>query len=129
MNSTISQCFEHGGACLSGRTEAFDEKPWNPHPAFKGVSLKHLVTGADTGGALSCHMVRVDPGCVLKTHTHNPQWELHEVVEGSGEAMLGDETAPYAPGKVAVIPCGQAHRVQAGDQGLILFAKFFPALI
>jgi hypothetical protein len=42
--------------------------PWQPHPAFPGVHMKHLVLGADTGGALSCHLVRVaagEPGLLL----------------------------------------------------------------
>jgi len=29
---------------------------WNEHPKFKGVSLKHLITGQDTGGGLFTDM-------------------------------------------------------------------------
>ncbi|WP_432737130.1 cupin domain-containing protein [Maridesulfovibrio sp. FT414] len=102
---------------------------WNPHPAFAGVYLKHLVSGKNTGGNLSCHMVRIDPGCTLESHTHNPQWELHEVIKGSGQVVLDGEESAYHPGRSAVIPCGKQHSVVAGDNGLVLLAKFFPALI
>lgn len=34
----------HGSA---GKTR-IDSLPWNAHPAFKGVALKHLITGKDT---------------------------------------------------------------------------------
>jgi quercetin dioxygenase-like cupin family protein len=103
--------------------------PWNAHPTFPGVSLKHLVTGADTGGAISCHLVRLEPGCQLKSHVHEGQWELHEVVAGSGTAGLDGRTADYLPGVMVVIPKGKSHHVTAGDGGLCLFAKFFPALV
>lgn len=103
--------------------------PWNAHPAFAGVSLKHLVTGVDTDGALSCHLVRVEPGMRLESHVHQGQWELHEVVAGFGTAAIDGCAADYRPGVVAVIPKGVAHDVTAGDEGLCLFAKFFPALV
>jgi len=127
-DETISQLIE--GRCIftpSGVTSA-TELPWNAHPSFPGVSLKHLVTGAATGGALSCHLVRVALGGRLERHVHAGQWELHEVVAGSGTADLNGEQAVYAPGVMAVIPKGAPHAVTAGEDGLYLFAKFFPAL-
>ena len=103
--------------------------PWNAHPSFAGVALKHLVTGTDTDGALSCHLVRIDPGCRLASHVHAGQWELHEVVCGSGTAGLDGKDMEYRPGVIAVIPKGAPHEVTAGEEGLCLFAKFFPALV
>ncbi|WP_419779328.1 cupin domain-containing protein [Maridesulfovibrio sp.] len=105
------------------------DQPWNPHPAFEGVQLKHIVTGKNTDGQLSCHIVRIDPGCTLKSHVHENQWELHEIIEGSGEATLDSITTPYHPGKSAIIPKGEQHSVHAGEEGLTLLAKFFPALL
>lgn len=105
------------------------EQPWNPHPAFEGVHLKHIITGNNTDGQLSCHIVRIDPGCTLESHIHENQWELHEIIEGSGEAKLKTKTMSYHPGKSAIIPKGEIHSVQAGKKGLTLLAKFFPALI
>ncbi|WP_043633486.1 cupin domain-containing protein [Desulfovibrio sp. TomC] len=103
--------------------------PWKDHPAFAGVALRHLVTAADTEGALSCHLVRLDPGASLASHVHDGQWELHEVVAGSGTASLNGAPADYLPGVAAVIPRSVPHEVTAGEQGLTLYAKFFPALL
>lgn len=103
--------------------------PWKAHPVFAGVSLKHLVTAVDTDGALSCHLVRLEPGARLASHVHDGQWELHEVVAGSGTAGLDGRAAEYLPGVAAVIPRGVVHEVTAGEAGLCLYAKFFPALL
>jgi len=35
----------------AGQTISAESLPWNPHPKFAGVSLRHLMTGKDTGGA------------------------------------------------------------------------------
>lgn len=111
------------GACR------LDACAWNKHPNFEGVELKHLVRGEATKGALSCHLVRVAPGKCLQSHTHDPQWELHEVVAGDGCAKVGERNVEYTPGTMAVIKSGAVHEVTAGDKGLVLFAKFFPALL
>ena len=113
---------------LAGRREVA-ALPWQAHPTFDGVSLKHLVVAADTGGALSCHIVRLEPGARLASHVHDGQWELHEAAAGSGSAGLADRQIEYLPGVTVVIPRGVAHEVTAGEAGLTLFAKFFPALL
>ena len=130
MQTTIESMLTQGRAVhtRTGSRPAADI-PWTAHPVFAGVTLKHLVTGADTDGALSCHLVRLEPGAKLASHVHDGQWELHEVVAGSGRAGLGDAAADYLPGVAAVIPRGLAHEVTAGESGLCLYAKFFPALL
>ena len=110
-------------------TNGGEEPPWNAHPRFPGVWMKLLVGGKDTDGALSCHMVRIDPGATLEEHVHEGQWELHEVLEGEGEFRLDAGKTPYSPGCMSVIPKGMKHRVTAGSSGLVLLAKFFPALV
>jgi len=130
MQTTIESMLTQGRAVhtRTGSRPAADI-PWTAHPVFAGVTLKHLVTGADTDGALSCHLVRLEPGARLASHVHDGQWELHEVVAGSGRAGLGDAAADYLPGVAAVIPRGLVHEVTAGESGLCLYAKFFPALL
>ncbi|MGE4421680.1 MAG: cupin domain-containing protein [Pseudodesulfovibrio sp.] len=103
--------------------------PWHQHPTFAGVSLKHLVTGAETDGRFSAHLVRLEPGAEIGDHVHETSWELHEVAEGSGECLLEGRSIPYAPGLVAVMPERAPHRVKAGRDGLCLLAKFVPALL
>lgn len=102
--------------------------PWEPHPSFEGVEMKHLVLGRDTEGGLSCHLVRVAPGCALEEHDHPGQTELHKVLGGKGTCRCGAQDIEYAPGAMTVIPRGRAHRVHAHDTGLLLLAQFSPAL-
>jgi quercetin dioxygenase-like cupin family protein len=103
--------------------------PWNPHPKFAGVALKHLVTGKDTGGRLSLHHVRVDPGCAIGDHTHNCQVEIHDVLAGAGTCTVAGKTIRYVPGVMGIMPADTVHRVEAGEQGLLLLATFSPPLV
>jgi quercetin dioxygenase-like cupin family protein len=105
------------------------DKPWNAHPSYKGVALRHLLTGSETDDRFSSHMVRVDPGCCLEPHVHDGQWELHEVVEGSAEARVGEDVVTYVPGTSSAIPQSMRHSVTAGSDGVLLLAKFIPALV
>jgi quercetin dioxygenase-like cupin family protein len=125
----ISTYISNGAITYKDRDEQAELLQWNEHPKFKGVYLKHLVTGRDTDGALSCHMVKIDPNSALEEHIHENQLELHEVIEGAGNFILGDKETRYSPGGMAVIPKGIKHKVIAGEKGLILLAKFCPALL
>lgn len=100
-----------------------------PHKTFKGVSLKHLVSGEKTGGLISSHLVKVEPFCSLDTHTHPEQLEIHEVIFGGGEGHIADKQSQYVPGTVVVIPRNTSHKVTAGKDGLYILAKFTPALL
>jgi quercetin dioxygenase-like cupin family protein len=122
-------CMANGTTTYLDREDAAGEIPWNQHPKFKGVYLKHLIKGADTEGKLSCHMVRIDPDAILEEHIHENQWELHEVIAGEGKFVLDEKETPYNPGRMGMIPQGIMHKVVAGKSGLVLLAKFFPALI
>ncbi|MHC1788239.1 cupin domain-containing protein [Solidesulfovibrio sp.] len=130
MHETEATILTRGGRVHTpaGTRDAAD-LAWKDHPVFAGVRRRHLVTAADTDGALSCHIVRLDPGASLASHVHDGQWELHEVVAGSGVAGLAGRSLEYAPGVSAVIPRGVVHEVTAGESGLCLLAKFFPALV
>ncbi len=125
----ISTCMANGVITYMDRDDQAEHLQWNEHPKFKGVYLKHLIKGQDTGDMLSCHLVRIDPNFVLEDHIHENQLELHEVVEGSGNFVLGDKETTYYPGRMAIIPKGTSHKVVAGESGLVLLAKFCPALL
>ncbi len=125
----IAACINNGTITFTDKVIQVEAINWVAHPSFEGVYLKHLIRGADTEGQLSCHMVKIDPGCTLETHTHAEQWELHEVIGGEGLGMLAEKALSYKAGQITVIPCGTPHAVTAGDQGLVLLAKFFPALL
>jgi quercetin dioxygenase-like cupin family protein len=117
-----------GKVYFVNKQAAIDTLKWHPHPAFKGVYLKHLALGKDTQNRLSCHIVKIDPNCLLDTHKHDGQIEIHEVVGGSGKFYLDGKEFEYSVGKISVIPANTVHKVVAGKDGLYLFAKFTPAL-
>jgi quercetin dioxygenase-like cupin family protein len=107
---------------------SIEELEWNDHPAFKGVAIKHLVTGRDTSGHFSAHLVHVQAGCEIGAHIHEGKWELHEVVDGQGECVIVEKTIQYQAGVMALIPPDFVHIVKA-DTDLYLLAKFIPALL
>ncbi len=112
-----------------GRTVRAADLDWNPHPAFNGVRMKHLLTGSDTSGALSLHLVSIDPDCAIGDHVHADQDELHLVLEGAGTCLLNQDPLAYAPGAGRFLPKGEPHEVRARDRGLLLAAVFTPALL
>ncbi len=126
---TISTNIANGTIHFIDRSEKNSDVEWTKHPKFKGVYLKHMIKGADTCGLFSSHLVKIDPECCLEKHCHENQLELHEVIEGDGLYQIVGDTFDYHLGKMAVIPKGENHMVQAGENGLTLLAKFFPALL
>lgn len=117
-----------GNVYLADKQIDIDTLVWNPHHSFKGVFLKHLITGKDTENKLSCHIVKIEPNCILDTHLHDGKIEIHEVVGGSGTMYLDDKEISYSVGRICVIPANTLHKVVASENGLYLFAKFTPAL-
>lgn len=101
---------------------------WTPHSSFPGVAMQTLLSGADSNGAISQHLVRVDPGCALETHIHAGQSELHLVLEGNAVAEVGGQPLTYREGAVTAIPADTPHSVRAGKSGIVLLATFSPAI-
>ncbi|WP_088186123.1 cupin domain-containing protein [Desulfosporosinus sp. FKA] len=125
----ISKKFEKGivvGLTDDVKTETIE---WNEHNLFKGVYLKHLIKGIDTNGTLSCHLVKVNPGCSIDTHIHNGKLEVHEIIEGSGVCIIGEKTIDYYAGIISLIPADIPHKVTAGSEEIYILAKFSPALL
>jgi mannose-6-phosphate isomerase-like protein (cupin superfamily) len=64
-----------------------------------------------TGTAASCCVYfELDPGNHVGVHTDSSE-ELLVILEGSGEALLGEETAPVREGQVVVVPASVRHDV------------------
>lgn len=127
MNEVKGQFVEAGEIVARGEHRNVADYPWNRHPSFSGVALKHLLTGQDTDGKFSCHVVRIEAGCKIGSHLHEGKWELHEVLSGQGFCRTGSKTIAYHPGVVAAIPADEVHEVQA-EAELYLLAKFVPPL-
>ncbi|MBQ3515496.1 MAG: cupin domain-containing protein [Lachnospiraceae bacterium] len=122
------EAFNQGSIVTMEGGKLASEIEWSKHSTFAGVSLKHLITAAETQGEFSYHLVRIEKNCSIKLHIHETQLETHEVVQGFGQCICDGKEIPYVPGTIAVIPKGMEHEVNAGEEGLYLFAKFIPAL-
>lgn len=127
MSITIEKV-QQGKVVFGANEYEVDSLPWNNHPTFTGVALKHLITGKDTADKFSCHLVRIDTGCEIGSHIHVGKWELHEVVKGKGYCLIENSKIAYGEGIVTVIPADLPHSVFADEQ-LYLLAKFVPALL
>ena len=88
-----------------------------------------MITGKQTDGKFSSHLVRVKNGCEIGEHIHEGKWELHEVVCGQGVCRIETSEIPYVKGVTAVIPADLPHSVKAAEADLYLLAKFIPALL
>ena len=122
------ELFNNGQLVLPEKEVGFAGIEWSKHPTFKGVELKHIITAKDTDGKISYHLVRIAPGCSIGNHIHETQLETHEVIKGSGKCVNGGSAIPYEPGIISIMQAGVPHEVDAGSEGLYLFAKFMPAL-
>lgn len=120
---------ENGSIYYSSGRKEINSLPWTEHPKFKGVYLKHIIKGKESCGAFSSHFVKVNPEACIELHTHDNQMELHEVIQGDGLCILKGIKIKYSPGKMTIIHKGEEHMVKAGGKGLIILAKFFPALV
>lgn len=129
MIEAIAHVMENGRIVVAGETMPVSERIWNEHPTYPGVYLKHLLTGEDTQGRFSSHLILVRQGCEIGLHAHEGKMELHEVLQGCGQCMLQGETIAYASGVASLIPADAPHRLLATDEDLYLLAKFVPALL
>lgn len=122
------ETFNNGKLVTPAATKDFSNIPWKKHPTFTGVELKHILTSENTGGSYSYHLVRIAQNCSIKEHIHETQLETHEVIAGNGVCINDGTTILYEPGTISVFPVNVPHEVNAGENGLYLFAKFMPAL-
>lgn len=125
---SVFEKFENGTLFLAGKEVEVAAIPWSPHAVFEGVALKHVVTAKETAGAFSYHLVRIMPRKKIGRHQHESQLETHEVIQGNGVCNTAGQTLAYNVGNTAVLPAKIEHEVCAGEEGLFLFASFFPAL-
>ena len=128
MKNTLFEAFDNGTFKTPATTVSFADIPWSNHPVYEGVALKHLVTAKDTDGQFSYHLVHIASGKSIESHIHETQCEIHEVIAGSGSCICQGAVISYCMGTISVMPAGVAHEVNAGAEGLCLFAKFMPAL-
>ena len=121
--------FEKGILYINEKCIDVENLVWNEHSVFKGVFLKHIIKGEFTDNRLSCHFVKINPGCEIGIHSHAGKTELHEIISGYGHCIVGKTKFDYRKGIIGFIPADVDHYVIAENEGLFLLAKFFPALL
>lgn len=128
MKDEVFESFNNGILSLPNIQKTFSDIPWSRHPTFEGVELKHIITSKDTDGKFSYHLVRIAPNKSIKQHIHETQLETHEVIAGNGSCVNDGVILKYQCGTISLFPAGVKHEVNAENDGLLLFAKFIPAL-
>lgn len=129
FKNLFEQFNNKGRLALTNGVLSFAEIPWTKHASFEGVELKHIVTSAQTNGEFSYHLVRIAPNMRIGLHVHQDQLETHEVISGKGVCRFDNAEIEYEPGIITILPKAVPHEVNAGSEGLYLFAKFIPALV
>ncbi len=124
-----SNAFIKGKLYINGKCVEIENLEWTEHSVFKGVFLKHVIKGESTNDSLSCHLVKINPRCEIGIHNHTGKTELHEILSGSGQCSIGQTNMDYINGVVGFIPANIDHSIKADNDGLLLLAKFFPALV
>lgn len=82
-----------------------------------------LAKGEHLYAGLNCF----EPGQQHKAHVHGDQDKLYVVLEGTGEAMVGDVRAQVGAGDVVMAPAGVPHSMaNPGPGRLVVMVVFSP---
>jgi len=127
-NRNLAALFELGAVISPTQEIDAADRPWYSLPGSHGVFLKDMVTGKETGGKFSYHLVRIEKNCEVPDHDHETQWEWNMILRGKGTFLLGDKEVTIQPGQSFATPPKNHHTVSAGDEELSLLAVFVPAL-
>jgi len=127
-NKILFKNFDEGKLLVPQYKNSFKKISWTNHPTFEGVKLKHIITAKDTNEKFSFHLVQIDPNKKIEMHVHKTQIETHEIISGTGICINDGKKLNYTSGTISIFPMNVPHEIIAGDNGLFLFAKFFPAL-
>ena len=93
---------------------------------YPGVTRAVLVD--DRNGALSLYIGHLDiePGGTVSTHIHPDTEEAMVIVEGTLEAILGDEVVTLGPGDTVLAPAGIKHGFVNRTQSKATLVAAFP---
>lgn len=93
----------------------------HPQPGLRRVTVVHRGTGA---GALTMRIVTVEPGVETRLHWHKVE-EAMMVLEGEGQAILGDEVMPIRGGETLLGPARLRHGfINSGSRPMKLVVAF-----
>lgn len=128
IHTDTSKIFDQGMVVFPDHQEDINKKSWYTPPGWVGVSLKDIITGKDTDGAFSYHLVRIAKRSEVPSHAHDTQWEWNVILNGNGSFVIQEKEMQVTIGETYATPPGVSHTVKAGNRELVLTATFVPAL-
>lgn len=100
-----------------------------PHPQFKGVTLRLLLTASEDGAGVTCALVRLPTACEPFPHIHEDSDDLIYVLEGRGNLEVeGLGLIALRPGSFARVPKGVLHTPRDIEQDLLFYNVWSPAI-
>lgn len=102
--------------------------PWEPHPIFKDLLVRKLLTYEKDNVDLSIVMVKVRKGTVVPAHTH-AQDDIVYHLEGKGKMWVdGSGDFDVEAGSFLRIPAGVKHQPHDITEDILAFDIFLPHL-
>jgi quercetin dioxygenase-like cupin family protein len=93
------------------------------------VNVDFPISAATGAAGTAVVYLEIDPGHKLATHTDSAE-EILYIVEGEGEAHVGDETGRLSAGDLAVVPAMAPHGIRnVGDTRLKVVGFFREAVV
>jgi quercetin dioxygenase-like cupin family protein len=93
-------------------------------PNFPGLRVQFPIHSGTGTAASAVVYFEIDPGAFLPTHTDSSE-ETLLILDGEGEAWVGDETAQLAKGQMAVVPAMAPHGIKNTGSELLRCVGFF----
>ena len=94
-----------------------------------GLPMTFKATNSQTGGAFALLEVALD-GDGPPLHTHRNEGEVSYILEGEGEAVMGDRKVPLSAGSFLYVPKGIPHTLNCtGSSPLKIMHIFVPGKI
>ena len=103
---------------------------WLPHPLFKEVTVKPLVTKKEDGLDVTCMLVRIPAGKEIPEHVHEEQVDILYPLQGKAE-MYVDGAGKFSlkPGMVVRVPKNTKHYIFNVTEELLIYDVFQPATL
>jgi len=103
---------------------AFDLNDFELAPTAPGLRVGFPLDSSSGTASTATVLFELDPGHELAVHTDSAE-ELLVILQGVGEARVGDETARVEAGQVALVPPMAPHGIRnVGDDVLRVLGTF-----
>lgn len=105
-----------------------DERNFQKHPVFEGVSISKLVARAECD-SLGISILKIAPGAEIGVHTHDASLDSIYVLSGEGEAYINGGWKGFSTGDHILVPARVKHGIRnTGSAPLELFVAHAPPL-